>query len=261
MRAVKRRVKRRLKIFFVMVGVALILLFLFFAPFFNINTILVTGSTRYTSEKIIEVSGLILGENGFRKLKLEPDAILELRLIDSEMKIEQLPYVKDSTVSLVFPDKVSIEVTEREPAAVIRYLDSYLTVDREGYVLESANQRPKGDLKEIRGIEFGKYTMGGQLEASDISLIQTAVEIIEAVKISDSSTEFKLFEVLDWIDMVDRNSTLLSLDSRIVVRFNPLDKLQYTIDFTKEIFFKKINTKESGRLEFSGDQNPSFIPD
>ncbi len=261
MRATKRRVKRRLKILFAIVGIALILLFLFFAPFFNIRSIQVTGSTRYAPEKIIESSGLLLGENGFRKLKLQAEAILELRLIDSEKKIEQLPYVKASIVSLVFPDKVAIEVTEREPAAIIRYLDSYLTVDREGYVLESTNQRPEGNLKEIRGIEFAKYTMGGQLEASDISLIRTAVDIIEAIKNSDSSTDLKLFEVLDWIDMVDRNSALFSLDNRIVVRFNPEDKLQYTIDFTKEIFFKKINTKESGRIEFSGDQNPSFIPD
>ncbi len=261
MKATKRRVKRRLKILLVIVGMALILLFLFFAPFFNIRSIEVKGSTRYPPEQIKEMSGLMLGENGFRKLKLDAEAILELRLIDSEEKLEQLPYVKACTVSLVFPDKVSIAITEREPAAVIRYLDNYLIVDKEGYVLESSNQRPGGELKEVRGVEFTKYTMGGQLEASDISLIQTAVQIIEAIEISDENTEFKLYEVLDWIDMVDKNNVLMSLDGRIVVRFNPEDKLQYTVDFTKEIFFKKINSTESGRLEFPGDQNPSFIPD
>jgi hypothetical protein len=61
--------------------------------------------------------------------------------------------------------------------------------------------------------------------------------------------------------MISEDNALISLDNRIIVRFNPKDKLQYTMDFTKEIFFKKISTKETGRLEFSGDQNPSFIPD
>ena len=54
---------------------------------------------------------------------------------------------------------------------------------------------------------------------------------------------------------------MISLDNRIIVRFNPKDKLQYVVDFTKEVFFKKISAQEKGRLEFSGDQNPSFIPD
>ena len=86
-------------------------------------------------------------------------------------------------------------------------------------------------------------------------------EIINTIRNSDEYTNIKLADVLDWVDMVSDNSAIMSLDNRIIVRFNPKDKLQYTIDFTKEIFFKKISTKETGRIEFSGDQNPSFIPD
>ncbi len=255
----KRRAKRRLKVMLFIVGLALILLVLLYAPIFNITAIDVTGVTRYEPEQIRQISGLVLGENGFRKLKFTPEA-LELRLIDSEKKVESLSYIKDCRVSLVFPNKVKIEVSERQPVAHIRHLDSYLTVDGEGYVLESSAQMPNVGLAEFRGIEFTKYTLGGQLEASDIQLIKTGVNIMEAIKTSDRNTEFKLYDILDWIDMVDRNNVLLSLDNRIIVRFNPEDKLQYTIDFTKEIFFKKINTTATGRLEFSGDQSPSFSP-
>ena len=99
------------------------------------------------------------------------------------------------------------------------------------------------------------------MEESEISLILTGVEIINTINNSDSSTTVKLADVLDWVDVVSENNAIMSLDNRIIVRFNPKDKLQYTIDFTKEIFFKKISTKETGRLEFSGDQNPNFIPD
>jgi cell division protein FtsQ len=232
-----------------------------YTPFFNINSIEVTGSTRYTPEKIKEASGITLGENGFRKLNLAIDSIIGLRILDSEENIEKLPYVKSCTVSLDLPDAVSVKISERQPAAYIRYLDNYLTVDSEGFVLESSSERPEGGLKEIRGIEFTKYKLGGQLEASDIEQIVKGVEILKAVRESDNDTTLKLYDVLDWVDMVDENNVLLSLDSRIVVRFNPEDKLQYTIDFTREVFFKKINTKETGRLEFSGDQGPSFIPE
>lgn len=240
---------------------ALCLVFLLFAPFFNIKSIKVEGSSRYTAEKIIETSGIMIGENGFRKLRLDPEAILELRLLDSEEKIGQLPYVKSCTVKIVFPDSIIIHITEREPAAYIVYFDNYLTVDAQGYVLEAGNSEPPQGLKEIRGIDFKKYTIGGQLEESEISLIITGVEIINTINNSDETTDIKLADVLDWVDVISENNAILSLDNRIIVRFNPKDKLQYTIDFTKEIFFKKISTKETGRIEFSGNQNPSFIPD
>jgi cell division protein FtsQ len=239
---------------------ALVLLMLLFAPIFNISSIKVSGSSRYTPEKIEEASGIKLGDNGFRQLKLMPESIFELRLLDAEEKIKRLPYIKNAAVSIVIPNGVSIKVTEREPVAYIRYLDNYLTVDSEGFVFEAYNKRPEGEFKEIRGIEFAKYSLGRQLEDSDIEQIKSAIEILDAIKKSDSSTTLKLFEVLDWIDMVDKNNVQLSLDNRIVVRFNPEDKLQYTIDFTREIFFKKLNTKETGKLEFTGDQGPSFIP-
>lgn len=84
---------------------------------------------------------------------------------------------------------------------------------------------------------------------------------MEAVNESDKNSQLKLSEVLDWVDMVDKNNAILSLDNRVMVRFNPMDKLQYTIDFTKEIFFKKLNSKETGRIVFAEGQNPSFIPE
>jgi len=257
----KRRAKTRLKILIFVFVLALCLVFLLFAPMFNIKSIEVEGSSRYTVEKIIEKSGIVIGENGFRKLRMKPEAILDLRLLDSEEKIGQLPYVKTCIVKIVFPDRIKIQITEREPAAYIVYFDNYLTVDAQGYVLEAGHIEPQQGLKEIRGIDFKKYTIGGQLEESEISLILTGVEIINTINNSDSSTAVKLADVLDWVDVVSENNAIISLDNRIIVRFNPKDKLQYTIDFTKEIFFKKISTKETGRLEFSGDQNPNFIPD
>jgi len=256
----KVRAKTKLKIFLFVLLLALCFVVLLFAPFFNIKSIEVEGSSRYTAEKIIEASGIIIGENGFRKLKLDPEAILELRLLDSEERIRQLPYVKTCTVKIVFPDSVKINITEREPAAYIVHFDNYLTVDAQGYVLEVGAGPPEG-LKEIRGIDFKKYTIGRQLEESKIHLIQTGVDIINTINNSDKTTDVKLSDVLDWVDIVSETDAMLSLDNRIIVRFNPKDKLQYTIDFTKEIFFKKLSTKETGRIEFSGNQNPSFIPD
>lgn len=259
MKKKKRSVKTRLGILLFFLGLISFFLILLFAPFFNISSIEVVGANRYSPEKIKEVSGVLIGENAYRKLKFKAEAILGLRLLDSEDMIKQLPYVKTSRVSIVFPNKILVRITERQPAAYLNHLDNYLAVDNEGYVLETSNDKPMDGLKEIRGIEVAKYTIGGQLETKAISLIGKGIEIIENIRQSDTNTDFKLFEVLDWVDMVDSNKALISLDNRIIVRFNPEDKLRYTIDFTKEIFFKEINSKEKGRIEFSEGQNPTII--
>jgi len=248
-------------IFLTLIGLSLILLIILYAPIFNISAITVSGSTKYSAEEIKQRSGLVPGENGFRKLKLTPESILELRLVDSETKINQLPYIKSSRVRLRFPDRVEITVTERKAEAFIKYLDSYLIVDREGFVLEVMAERPEKIYKEIKGIEFAKYSIGGQLEAQDIGIVKLAVSIIDAIKSSDSNDTFKLYDVMDWVDIIDSNNAMLSLDGRILVQLNPAAKLQYTIDFTKEIFFKKLNSKETGRILFPEGQNPNFIPE
>ncbi len=257
----KKRSKTRFKILIALIVLAFVLLFLLFAPIFNIKHIEVMGSERYTDEEIIAASGISIGENGFKRLSMNPKSLFELRILDGEEKIQQLPYVNTCTVSIVFPNKVFIQITDRKPAAYLVYFDNFLTVDEQGFVLEAGHSEPSGDLEEIRGIDFSRYTLGGQLEVSDISLIRIGVEIINTIKSSDGNSEIKLADVLDWVDMISENDTMVSLDNRIIVRFNPKDKLQYVVDFTKEIFFKKISAQESGRLEFSGDQNPSFIPD
>ena len=257
----RKRVKVRFKIFSALIIIAFILLFLFFAPIFNIKHIEVIGSEKYSDQEIMAMSGINVGDNSFKELTLEPKSLFELRILESEERIKQLSYVNTCIVSIVFPNRVLIRVTDREPAAYLLYFDNYLTVDDQGFVLEVSHSKPDEGLEEIRGIDFSRYTLGEQLEVSNVSLIRIGVEIINTMKRSDESTEIKLAQVLDWVDIINENNAMFSLDKRIIVRFNPKDKLQYVVDFTKEIFFKKISAQESGRLEFTGDQNPSFIPD
>ena len=93
----KGHAKTRLKIFIFIFVLALCLVFLLFAPFFNIKSIKVEGSSRYTAEKIIETSGIMI-ENGFRlRLIRKP---LELRCDSEENR--STPLCKSCTVKIVF---------------------------------------------------------------------------------------------------------------------------------------------------------------
>ena len=109
---------------------------LLFTPIFNIKNIRVEGAEYYNLEEIRLASGIAPGENGFRKIRFSPEAILGLRLLDAELAIEALPRIKEARVFIIFPNEVGISVTERNPSVYLSYLGNYLTVDPEGYVLE-----------------------------------------------------------------------------------------------------------------------------
>lgn len=245
----------------VMVFVLCTVSVLLFTPFFNVQAIEVKGTTHYDQEKIIQTSGLVLGQNGFHYLGFSPEALLGLRFTHVEEKLKTLPYIKTAKAQFVMPDSVRINLTERAPAAYMVYLDNFLLVDEEGYVLEAASKKPAYELKEIRGIDFSMYALGQKLDAGEVEEIKLAVAVFNAIDLADNDSELLLWDVVDWIDMVDRYNAILSLDERIVVRFNPNNNLQYTINFAKEVYFKKINANERGRLEFMQNQKPSFIPE
>ncbi|GEM_PF-266412 len=257
----KKRKKRLLKILFLLMCPVLLVLMLFFTPIFTVKNIRVEGAGYYSEEEIRLASGIALGENPYRQLRLSPEAILGLRLLDAETAIEALPRIKEARVFVIFPNVVGIRVAERQPSVYLPYLGSYLTVDAEGYVLEVCQGSPPEGLKEVRGIDFSSYSVGKQLETSDIGHVRLADNIVGAIRESDENSDFQLWPVVDWIDVVDEDTAMMSFDNRVVVRFDPTDRLQYTIDFAKQIFFTKIGTSERGRLEFIKGQNPSFIPD
>jgi cell division protein FtsQ len=259
----KKRKRRGLRIILLLLPTMLILslVMILYTPLFNIMHIDVSGAEFYSADEIVQASGIHPGENGYRKIRISPEAILGLRLIDAEDAIEALSYVKEAVVRLVFPNSVKITITERKPAACIVYLGSFLTIDDDGYVLEVSSNRPPEDLKEIRGVDFTKYAIGERLESDNIGYVHIADDIVKAVKRSDSNSDFLMWPMIDWIDIVNSKSALMSLDNRVLVRFDPTDNLQYTIDFAKQIFFTKISTNERGRLEFVPGLDPSFIPE
>ncbi|NTV91179.1 MAG: hypothetical protein HGA22_12595 [Clostridiales bacterium] len=102
--------------------------------------------------------------------------------------------------------------------------------------------------------------LGGKLETENDSSFETAEGIIEAIGQFDIKEENKLLPLLDYIDVSDTASVVLSLDSRITVRIGGMDDLNYRISSLKTIFFKNIKENETGLLDFTTGEDPVFSP-
>ena len=123
----KKRKKRAKVVFFGLLFVLMIitLAILSMTVFFNAETILVEGNTRYTAEQLLEKGGLTVGQNLFRLDKFE--------VID---QMKTLPYVKEVTIKRKLPNTLTVSVTENQPVVWIQSGAEAALLNEEYRVLE-----------------------------------------------------------------------------------------------------------------------------
>ncbi|MDE5995749.1 MAG: FtsQ-type POTRA domain-containing protein, partial [Eubacterium sp.] len=130
-RKLKRGVRNVLITACVVLGVAVIGAVLSLTVFFNIASVHIAGSGTYSEEQIEQLCDINIGDNMF--------------LIDKDKCKEKLttalPYVYDVTIKRKLPDTVSIEITEAQPAYMIKNDDkTYTLLDDHLKVLENASK-------------------------------------------------------------------------------------------------------------------------
>ena len=146
--AARRRKKNERKYAFTCCVVLLLLLSvgaaLSLTVFFPIETISVSGSTRYAEGDLMEASGLKTGDN-----------ILCFRASAAgDRLVERFPYIERARVTRVFPDTVSIQVTESEVNTAIETDGGYLLLSGRGRILEGPNPYPPDGCPRIIGFQL-----------------------------------------------------------------------------------------------------------
>ena len=107
---------------------------------YTVRTVYVEGNVHYTEDEIMEIvmSGP-LGDNS-----------LYLSLKYRDRGIQDIPFVDVMNVSILAPDTIKITVYEKALAGYVKYLDTYMYFDKDGYVVESSGIRTQG-IPQITG--------------------------------------------------------------------------------------------------------------
>ncbi len=253
--------KYKLKYLLVFVLLIAIIILLGISPLFNISRINVFGVKYYNDEDIIKASEIVEGVNGFKNIGGDLKNFFFLRYGQAEADIlNKYPYIKDAVVKYNLPNKVTIHIKEREPYVLIPYIGAYLVVDRDGYVLETINDKEKYSIPFIKGLKFTNYEIGQVLEIENIKHFEKLLILIDALTEEEKNDNFKLMNCIDTIDIGDINNIYMFIDSRLVVNIGDLHKLNYRIRALKQIFFKNIGRDEKGMLDFTAGDYPVFIP-
>ena len=101
---------------------------------YTVRTVYVEGNVHYTEDEIMEIvmSGP-LGDNS-----------LYLSLKYRDRGIQDIPFVDVMNVSILAPDTIKITVYEKALAGYVKYLDTYMYFDKDGYVVESSGRAAAG---------------------------------------------------------------------------------------------------------------------
>lgn len=127
-----------------------------------IETIKIAGANRVSEEDIHDLAGIEEGDN-----------ILSFREGVVAGKIRRNPWIKDVDISRGLPSTVTIEVTEREPLALVK-LDAMYVMDASGVVFKKYSPEDGLDLPVITGLSAdGLRETTGELEEGLLELIRT----------------------------------------------------------------------------------------
>ena len=225
----KERKKRRILSFLKGITIITILvggtLGIALSPLFKLEKLEAEGNSRVSSEEIIALSEIEIGENIF--------LISNNRAI---AKIHKNPYIEEARISKQLPDKIVIKVKERKATYCIAYEGKYIYINNQGYILELAET--SGNLPQIifASIKEENIELGKRLPKENLELLGTILRIME------SANGNGIGNLITTIDITNKSNIKLRLEAEGKTVY-----LGGTTDInTRILYIKAILEAESG---------------
>jgi len=220
--------------------IVLVIVIGFLTPVFHIREITVTGTKNLSAEKVLDASGLSVGTN-----------IFTFQTVDTEKKIAALPFVKSANVTRVFPNKVSIGITECKPVAEIVCGEAlFLTVDETGKILDSTGDTEKYNVPIIEGITVEQFEVGKIVDTANQDELDTAIAISQEI------SQNKMIDPLEKLAVTEGNF-FVHFENNITADIGSGSRSSYKIKFLKEVL-ANIPEEKSGTIEFIDEDKAVF---
>lgn len=228
----------------ILIGIIVgILVFLCKAELFNICDIEITGNNQITQEKLLELSNINIEDN-----------IFLANTIKAKNKIKENPYTKEVNIKRILPDKIKIEITEKQKAYRIQIDEKTAYIDVNGFVLE-VSENKLDEIIELQGFS----TIKEEIEAGK-TLNEEDLEILKDIqKILKSGEKSGINNKIASINIKDKNDYILNLplDKKIVYIGNT-SNLSTKMLYIKDILEKTLD--KEGKIFVNGRFNDGFDP-
>mgnify|MGYP000721542010 FL=1 len=235
-----KRIKFFLKLILLIGVISGIIAFATCSPIFNIQNVEVTNNKQLSPETIISLSELSVGQNIFKFWKN-----------DVENKIKSNAYIESVELKRVFPNKLEINIQEREPKFSVPVLGEYAYINTQGYILEITQNQL--NLPIITGISTKEEEIkpGNRLNNKDLTELEIILKIISAMK------ENQLDKEVTSIDISNKNDYIIYMQNEkkkihLGDGSNLSNKMLYVIAIINE------EKGKEGEIFANGDLNQKF---
>lgn len=235
-----KRIKFFLKLILLIGVISGIIAFATCSPIFNIQNIEVINNKQLSPETIISLSELSIGQNIFKFWEN-----------DVENKIKSNAYIESVELKRVFPNKLQINIQEREPKFSVPVLGEYAYINTQGYILEITQNQL--NLPIITGISTKEEEIkpGNRLNNKDLTELEIILKIISAMK------ENQLDKEVTSIDISNKNDYIIYMQKEkkkihLGDGSNLSNKMLYVIAIINE------EKGKEGEIFANGDLNQKF---
>lgn len=150
---------------------------------YHIETVYVDGNIHYSDDEIKEmIMGGVFGDNS-----------LYLSHKYKNWEAKNIPFIDAITVEELAPDTIKITVYEKALAGYVKYLDTYMYFDKDGYIVENSSVRTTG-IPQIIGLEFSYAVLGQPLPVEDKRVFEDVLTITKLLTKYELIADKILFE-------------------------------------------------------------------
>ena len=237
----KKRKQRKSKLILIAVilVIGVISAYLLTSPSFAIQEISIKGNTQLSTQKITQIAEIQRGDNIFSKIGI----ILKV-------KLKQNGYIQDAKINKIYPNKLEIEVIERQKQFQIKLeTQGYIYIDEQGYILEYGVD--KLVIPTIIGMDIKQTDVGilDRLEERDLIKMENILQIRE---------QCKVIEIADKVTQIQvKDEYIISLENDgISINLGDCTNLQNRFYYANAILKQEAGNK--GTIYVNGNFNEGF---
>lgn len=209
---------------------------LLFSPFFETETINLTGCNRYSLGEICDTISFHTGDN----LVLYNQSKAEKLLISD-------PYIADANISLQLPDTMNITIEERLVRGYVPYMGAYLYIDMEGRVLETQSTYSDA-LPVVTGLKFTSFQLGELLPVENAEALTVMLQISKLIE------KYELLDHVLEVDVSDANNIVVFVNG-VQVYLGDVERIDQKVRYMAEII-ATIPEEDRGSLDLSDLDKP-----
>ena len=251
-----KKKQSRAPVFLVILIVLVLMVVLSTTVFFNIETVKITGSSKYSHEDILNASGISAGDNLFRT---------NLKKVSQKIE-KQLVYVGHAEVSRANATTLAIDITPATPVAnFITENGNVFLISDEEKILDSFEE-PRAGLYNFYGTNPKPGLLPGTYYTSEDKkkdeTVKTVIDFLvkntsdKQDKTSENDTD-ELFDDLiagiTAINVAERSSIIIIYDDRANIEIGNVNDIDYKLRFAAKTLFDGCPDDFVGTLTWHDD--------